>query len=71
MSIPLAIGYIFFGALLVATRNWSAKFHERWNQKLSWTKWATGPKAMLASKIANVVVGLGLIVLGFVWLAWK
>jgi hypothetical protein len=38
--------------------------HEQWNQKLWWTRWATGPKAMRASRIANVVVGIGLIAFG-------
>ena len=55
---------IAFGVFLILAREWSAELHERWNQKFAWTRWATGPKAMRASRIANVAVGIGLIPLG-------
>jgi hypothetical protein len=64
MNAILGIGFILIGVFLLATPTWSAELHERWNQKLPWTRWATGPKAMRASKIANVLVGLGLVALG-------
>jgi drug/metabolite transporter (DMT)-like permease len=66
MNTTLAIGLIVFGVALILTRGWSAELHERWNQKLTWTQWATGPQAMRASRVANVLVGVGLIVLGLV-----
>src|SRR4051812_33948990 len=40
---------------------WEFHIGDRWSkiyQKFSWTRWATGPKAMRASRIANVVVGI-------------
>jgi hypothetical protein len=58
------VGLVLFGVFLILTREWSAELHERWNQKFCWTRWATGPRAMRASRIANVLVGIGLIVLG-------
>jgi hypothetical protein len=57
---------IVFGVVLILTREWSAEFHERWNRKFSWTQWATGPKAMRASRMANVIVGWVLIVFGLI-----
>jgi hypothetical protein len=60
------IGYVLFGVFLVLTSNWSAELHERWNQKFAWTRWATGPRAMRASRIANVVVGIGLMAIGLI-----
>ena len=62
----LGVLVIVFGVVLILAREWSAEFHERWNQKFSWTQWATGPKAMHASRIANVIVGGALIVLGLI-----
>jgi hypothetical protein len=60
----VAVVLVLAGVLLILTREWSAEFHERWNQKFSWTRWATGPSAMQASRIANVIVGIGLILIG-------
>jgi len=60
----VAVILIASGVFLLLTRQWSAQLHERWNQKFSWTRWATGPKAMQASRIANVVVGIALIMIG-------
>jgi hypothetical protein len=68
MYTVLGIGFIAFGIVLLFTREWSAQFHERWNSKFQWTQWATGPKAMQASRVANVVVGVGLIALGLIFL---
>ena len=62
----LGVLTIVLGVVLILTREWSAEFHDRWNHKLSWTQWAAGPKAMRASRIANVVVGGALIVLGLI-----
>jgi hypothetical protein len=64
MNQAVGIGFILLGVFLILTRRWSAEFHERWNQKLSWTRWATGPSAMHASRIANVVVGIWLVGFG-------
>jgi hypothetical protein len=64
----LGIGIIAFGVVLLFTREWSAQLHEGWNSKFRWTQWATGPKAMQASRVANVVVGVALITLGLVFL---
>jgi len=55
---------IVVGIVLIQTREWSAEFHERWNQKFAWTRWATGPKYMQASRVANVVVGIACIAVG-------
>jgi hypothetical protein len=75
MYTALGIGFVVFGAFLLFTRQWSAQFHERWNSRFRWTQWATGPKAMQASRIANVIVGVGLIALGSMMLicgsAWS
>jgi hypothetical protein len=60
----LAIALVLFGVCLIVSREWSAQLHERWNSKFRWTRWATGPKAMDASRIANVIVGIVLIVAG-------
>jgi hypothetical protein len=62
----VSIALVAFGVFLIFTREWSAGFHERWNQKSSWTRWATGPKTMRASRVANVVVGIALIAVGLV-----
>ena len=64
MSTVFGAGFILFGLFLIVTRHLSAELHERWNQRLRWTRWATGAKAMRASRIANVAVGIGLIALG-------
>jgi hypothetical protein len=64
MNQAVGIGFILLGVFLILTRQWSAELHERWNQKLSWTRWATGPSAMRASRIANVVVGIWLVGFG-------
>jgi hypothetical protein len=69
MSIALGIGFIVFGAVLICTQELSAILHERWNSRFWWTRWATGSKPMRASRIANVVVGIGLIALGLAFLA--
>jgi hypothetical protein len=66
MDTLIAIGLIVFGVALILTREWSAELHERWNRKIAWTRWATGPQAMRASRVANVLVGVGLIVFGLV-----
>jgi hypothetical protein len=68
MTTTLGIGFILLGLLLVVTRNQSADLHERLNQKFSWTRWATGPNVMRTSRIANVIVGVGFIILGLVFL---
>ena len=58
---------VAFGIVLIMTREWSAELHEKLNRQFSWTRWATGPKAMQASRICNVVVGIGLILYGLAW----
>jgi hypothetical protein len=69
MYTTLGIGLFVFGVVLLFTREWSALLHERWNSKFRWTQWATGPMAMQASRVANVVVGVGLIALGLIFLS--
>ena len=68
MFTPLGIALIVFGVVLILTREWMAQFHERWNRQFSWTAWATGHKAMQASRIAGVIVGVGLIAGGLAFL---
>jgi len=59
---------VLFGFALIAAREWSAELHEKWNQRFSGTRWATGPRAMHVARVANLVVGIGLIILGLLWL---
>ena len=64
MNVFIGIALVLIGLILIATREWSAQFHERWNSRFSWTQWATGPRAMSASRACNVIVGAGFIVAG-------
>lgn len=64
----LGVFLILFGILLIVTRDFSAELHEKVNRQFAWTRWATGPTAMRASRICNLVVGAGLVALGLVWL---
>jgi hypothetical protein len=66
MNAIFGIALVLIGLLLIATREWSAQFHERWNSRFRWTQWATGPRAMTASRTCNVIVGAGFIVVGLV-----
>jgi len=69
MYIALGVTRLLLGVFLVATPNFSAELHERWNSKFAWTRWATGPNAMTGSRIANVIVGVALIALGLAFIA--
>ena len=66
MNAFIGIALILIGVVLIATREWSAQFHERWNSRFAWTQWATGPRAMAASRACNVIVGAGFMVVGLV-----
>jgi hypothetical protein len=68
MNALIGILLILIGLALIATREWSARFHERWNSRFSWTKWATGTRAMAASRMCNVIVGASFILIGLVLL---
>jgi ABC-type multidrug transport system permease subunit len=69
MFAAMGILFLLIGPVLIVTREWSAQFHERWNAKFRWTQWATGPKAMEASRIANVVVGIACMAIGVAFFA--
>ncbi len=64
MNTAIGIIFVLFGIVLIATREFSAQFHERWNGQFRWTQWATGPKVMQASRVANVAIGIAFVGIG-------
>jgi hypothetical protein len=66
MNAALGIVLIVTGIALIATREWSAQLHERWNSQFAWTRWTTGPRAMAASRACNVIVGAVFVTVGIV-----
>jgi hypothetical protein len=68
MNAFIGIVLILIGLALIATREWSAELHERWNSQFTWTQWATGPRTMAASRACNVIVGAGFVIVGLVFL---
>jgi hypothetical protein len=64
MNVLFGMVLVLIGFALIATREWSARLHEKWNWQFAWTLWATGPRAMAASRICNVVVGAAFVIIG-------
>lgn len=64
MNATLGMIFLLSGLGLISTREFSAQFHERWNARFRWTKWATGPQAIQVSRFANVIVGIAFVGIG-------
>jgi|GEM_PF-4728987 len=71
MHVIMGSTFALIGLGLIATRDLSARLHERWNQRFWWTRWATGPSAMQWSRRCNAIVGVAFIVYGTVLLVTR